>query len=341
MMISVSGLKLTVKMLDVCLCLFNLDKKIESSNKGRRLAPSSPTVVVELAMQQSLLVSWVFLPLLVVVMPRIRSRKATSLCLGTLPLAVTVNHQDDIPFLVGNPEKNLHLWLLLGGVSFLGNFQSLLCWYPSSTYKSTLALCISKFLFCPGHDLFDDVFNVTSMDKRMAFPRSQHLTFLVPCLPGFFHVSWQGDKVTVSCAEGDTGFIYKGELKFESLGPKKLQSWWNKKFKFSRIFNGDLPSLKRTARTWKLVVGRWISFWNGLFSGAILVSGRVHHCCLHLPYQHHFLPKSELHFIYFDRKTPKIAEVKAYYIFYSPIHGGVQQMVQNLLERNINIKKKD
>ena len=27
-----------------------------------------------------------------------------------------------------------------------------------------------------------------------------------------------GDKVTVSCAEGDTGFIYKGELKFESLG---------------------------------------------------------------------------------------------------------------------------
>lgn len=76
MMISVSGLKLTVKMLDVCLCLFNLDKKIESSNKGRRLAPSSPTVVVELAMQQSLLVSWVFLPLLVVVMPQIRSRKA-------------------------------------------------------------------------------------------------------------------------------------------------------------------------------------------------------------------------------------------------------------------------
>ena len=27
-----------------------------------------------------------------------------------------------------------------------------------------------------------------------------------------------GDKVTVSCAEGDTGFIYKGELKFEPLG---------------------------------------------------------------------------------------------------------------------------
>jgi len=27
-----------------------------------------------------------------------------------------------------------------------------------------------------------------------------------------------GDKVTVSCAEGDTGFIYKGELKFEMLG---------------------------------------------------------------------------------------------------------------------------
>ena len=137
---------------------------------------------------------------------------------------------------------NLHLWLLLGGVSFLGNFQSLLCWYPSSTYKSTLALCISKFLFCPWHDLFDDVFNVTSMDKRMAFPRSQHLTFLVPCLPGFFHGnSWQGDKVTVSCAEGDTGFIYKGELKFESLGPKKLQSWWNKNSSFRLQWGLTLP----------------------------------------------------------------------------------------------------
>ena len=33
-----------------------------------------------------------------------------------------------------------------------------------------------------------------------------------------------GDKVTVSCAEGDTGFIYKGELKFETLG-LLLHNW--------------------------------------------------------------------------------------------------------------------
>ncbi len=38
---------------------------------------------------------------------------------------------------------------------------------------------------------------------------------------------------------------------------------------------GSFPSLKLTARPWKLVVGRWISFWDGLFSGAMLVSGRT------------------------------------------------------------------
>ena len=32
-----------------------------------------------------------------------------------------------------------------------------------------------------------------------------------------------------------------------------------------------IPSLKLTARTWKFVVGRWILFWVGLFSGAMLL----------------------------------------------------------------------
>ena len=36
------------------------------------------------------------------------------------------------------------------------------------------------------------------------------------------------------------------------------------------------PFLKLTARTWKWVVGILVSFWDGLFSGAMLVSGRVH-----------------------------------------------------------------
>ena len=36
----------------------------------------------------------------------------------------------------------------------------------------------------------------------------------------------------------------------------------------------NIPSLKLTY-PWKLMVGRWNSFWEGLFSGAMLVSGRV------------------------------------------------------------------
>ena len=36
-----------------------------------------------------------------------------------------------------------------------------------------------------------------------------------------------------------------------------------------------LPSLKTKMPPWKWMVGRWISLWKGLFSGAMLVSGRV------------------------------------------------------------------
>ena len=44
-----------------------------------------------------------------------------------------------------------------------------------------------------------------------------------------------------------------------------------------RIINhsaAHLPSLKLTACTWKLMVGRLISFWEGLFSGAFAVRFR-------------------------------------------------------------------
>ena len=44
-----------------------------------------------------------------------------------------------------------------------------------------------------------------------------------------------------------------------------------------------IPALKLTARRWKLVVGRWISFWGGLFSGAMLVSGRIYiYICVYI-----------------------------------------------------------
>ena len=36
-----------------------------------------------------------------------------------------------------------------------------------------------------------------------------------------------------------------------------------------------LPSLKLTVRTWKWMVGILVSFWDGLFSGAMLVLGSV------------------------------------------------------------------
>ena len=37
----------------------------------------------------------------------------------------------------------------------------------------------------------------------------------------------------------------------------------------------SLPSLKLTACTWKWMVGILVSFWDGVFSGAMLVSGSV------------------------------------------------------------------
>ena len=42
------------------------------------------------------------------------------------------------------------------------------------------------------------------------------------------------------------------------------------------LYTFCIHSLKLTARPWKLMVGRWFSFWDGLFSGAVLVSGRVY-----------------------------------------------------------------
>ncbi len=42
-----------------------------------------------------------------------------------------------------------------------------------------------------------------------------------------------------------------------------------------KLFEQKIPSLKLTARPWKWMVGILVSFWDGLFSGAMLVSGRV------------------------------------------------------------------
>ena len=42
-----------------------------------------------------------------------------------------------------------------------------------------------------------------------------------------------------------------------------------------RFFEDGARSLKLTVRPWKRMVGNWIFFWEGLFSGALLNLGRV------------------------------------------------------------------
>ncbi len=49
-------------------------------------------------------------------------------------------------------------------------------------------------------------------------------------------------------------------------------SWINR----NQVAKKYIPSLKLTARTWKWMVGILLSYWEGLFSRAMLVSGRVY-----------------------------------------------------------------
>ena len=49
-----------------------------------------------------------------------------------------------------------------------------------------------------------------------------------------------------------------------------VESWLN-----SSINLESLPSLKLTACPWKWMLGKWFSFWGGLFSRAMSVLGRV------------------------------------------------------------------
>ena len=58
--------------------------------------------------------------------------------------------------------------------------------------------------------------------------------------------------------------------------PRKLTRQWKKyMFFFNRRYWRYRPP-KLTARPWKWMVGILRSFWETLFSGAMLVSGRVH-----------------------------------------------------------------
>ena len=64
---------------------------------------------------------------------------------------------------------------------------------------------------------------------------------------------------TIIC-KGHKHITHLGHLK---VGPEPI------------VINGVIPSLKLTARPYKWMVGILLSYWGGLFSGAMLVSGRV------------------------------------------------------------------
>ena len=65
-------------------------------------------------------------------------------------------------------------------------------------------------------------------------------------------------------------FFWRGGVvpNFEINRLDEGQTFWLKRFK-------HIPRLKLTACSFNLIVGRWISFWDGFFAGAMLVSGRV------------------------------------------------------------------
>ena len=54
--------------------------------------------------------------------------------------------------------------------------------------------------------------------------------------------------------------------------PKSTKSWGVSKSHGSCIGECTLPETNSRS-TWKWMVGRWLSFWETLFSGAMLVSG--------------------------------------------------------------------
>ncbi len=82
--------------------------------------------------------------------------------------------------------------------------------------------------------------------------------------------------------------------------PTPTLNFWAQKIQ------NKLPSLKLTARTCNTGVGRWVSFWEGLFSVAMLVSGRVilshqPHAKKNSSYHNYYLQQT--HFWYQKKST--------------------------------------
>eukprot|EP00913_Durusdinium_trenchii_P024025 g22563.t1 len=85
------------------------------------------------------------------------------------------------------------------------------------------------------------VADMTDPDWEPIMPHGAHRALGIPAIVGCGDATdrvSKGDKVTVSCAEGDTGYIYKGELKFE----KKLRIMMNVGNPETAFAFGQLPN---------------------------------------------------------------------------------------------------
>ena len=91
-----------------------------------------------------------------------------------------------------------------------------------------------------------------------------------------------------------------------------------------------LPSLKLTACTWKWMVGRLVSFWDGLFSGTMLVLGSVYTSKeKHKNTKKHSVISSQLgagHDVFFFQKRQRTKHLGAEFIIFGRETPAFQQI---------------
>ena len=186
---------------------------------------------------------------------RIRTKRAASFREGWLKKCLL--HGQVGPFPLPNSVAPLIVWRGRGvfrqfsAASFYGTAEILLVFPPSTP----LYICL----------------------KKSRSPSSES-----PCTENWSQKPGIGFSWFWSNKKSAKGMCFKQHLKsisFACIGRQasrcfSLQRDWLDRSNPS-ILTGRLPSLKLTARTWKLVVWRLLSLWEGLFSGVMLVSGRA------------------------------------------------------------------
>ena len=101
----------------------------------------------------------------------------------------------------------------------------------------------------------------------------------IPILTNIFQMGWNHQPDEVRGLQRDVVFLIdvsgmcSFKLQFETRMTSDTKLFSTNKHPSKWEF--DLPSLKLTVRTWKWMVGIPVSFRDGRFSGAMLVSGSV------------------------------------------------------------------